>query len=77
MIAYLERFKKDFRLGRIFLKKYQIIFNSDSKSMYFYKFNNEIQNNDNDKIVNNNIQKNNVFLIVFSYIFIGVLFLGA
>ena len=77
MIAYLERFKKDFRLGRIFLKKYQIIFNSDSKSMYFYKFNNEIQDNDNDKIVNNNIQKNNVFLIVFSYIFIGVLFLGA
>ena len=72
MIAYLERFMKDFKLGRIFLKKYPIIFNSDSKSMLFYKINNKIMND----IINNNISKNNTFLIVISYFFIGIIFLG-
>ena len=72
MIAYLERYMKDFKLGRIFLKKYQIIFNSDSKSLLFYKINNEIQND----IIKNNLIKDNTFLIVISYFFIGLLFLG-
>ena len=68
IISYLERYKTDFKLGRIFLKKYPIIFNSDSKSILFYK------NIKKDEIPINN-SKSNVFLLVFSYIFIGILFL--
>jgi len=71
MISYLERYKVDFHFGRIFLKKYKIIFNPESKSMLFYK-NNNIKND----ISELNIQKKNIGLLVISYIFIGILFLG-
>ena len=36
MIAYLESFKTDFKLGKIFLKKYPIIFDSDLKVVFSY-----------------------------------------
>lgn len=71
MIANFERYKADFKLGRIFLKKYKIIFNSDSKIMYFYKNNNE-RTNDLAALKG---KKQNIFLFSFSYIFIGILFL--
>ena len=75
MISYLEKYKTDFKLGRMFLKKYKVIFNSDSKSMLFYRNNDEKKEGD---VMNNTTEaKNNVTLIVFSYIFIGLLFLGA
>lgn len=72
MPAYLDRYRIEFNLGRLFLKKYKIIFNSDSKSMYFYKpttFKNE-------NIYKLNRNKKNSGLIAISYIFIGLLFLG-
>lgn len=70
MISYLERYKVDFHFGRIFLKKYKIIFNPESKLMLFYKKNN-IKNNKSEL----NIQKKNIGLLVTSYIFIGISFL--
>ena len=70
MIAYIENFKIDFKLGRIFLKKYPIIFDSDLKAMLFYKNNKEIKND-----TENNKAKHYTFLIGFSYIFIGIIFL--
>ena len=72
MIIYLERFRTDFILGRMFLKKYQIIFNPNSKMMNFYK-ENKIKNENNDLNKSNNPKT--LFLIVFSYVFIGGLFL--
>lgn len=71
MISYLERYKVDFHFGRIFLKKYKIIFNPESKLMLFYK--NNIIKNDKSEL---NIQKKNIGLLVTSYIFIGFLFLS-
>ena len=70
IISYLEKFKTDFKLGRIFLKKYKVIFNPDSKSILFYK-------NYNIKIEKDNKTKKNIALITLSYIFIGLLFLLA
>ena len=71
MIINLKSIEKDFKFGRLFLKKYQIIFNSDSKSMSFYKNN----NNKNNIYEKNNIKKKITFINVISYFFIGVLFL--
>ena len=80
IISYFTNSKSSFSLGRIFLKKYKVIFNPDSKSMYFYKNNivsNEGYNDENkDKIIELNKSSKNVFLVVFSYFFIGILFLG-
>ena len=73
MPAYLDRYRIEFKLGRIFLKKYKIIFNSDSKSMYIYKPK-QIKNENDYKA---KIHKTKSFLIVISYIFIGIIFLGA
>ena len=70
IISYLEKYKTDFKLGRIFLKKYKVIFNSDSKSIVFYK-NYNIQPKEYNK------NNRNVALIAFSYLFIGFLFLFA
>ena len=82
IISYFSNSKSSFSLGRIFLKKYKVIFNPDSKSMYFYKnnsdnnigYNNE--NKDKDIIIDLNKSGKNVFLLVISYFFIGILFLG-
>lgn len=70
MISYLERYKIDFHFGRIFLKKYKIIFNPESKLMLFYK--NNIKNEKSEL----NTQEKNIGLLVTSYIFIGFLFLS-
>ena len=70
MIAYLESFKTEFKLGRIFLKKYSIIFDPDLKTMLFYNNNKEIKND----IINNRIKSYNL-LIAISYIFMGLIFL--
>ena len=69
----MERFRTDFKLGRIFLKKYQIIFNSDNKMMNFYKVNKIIKNEKNE--YNKNNSSKNIFLLVFSYVLIGGIFL--
>ena len=69
IISFLERYKTDFKLGRIFLKKYQVIFNSDSNCLLFYK-------NPNIKHINNIKIKKNIVLLTISYIIIGILFLG-
>ena len=69
MVGLFEKFRKEFRLGRIFLKKYQVIFNPDSKCMIFYK-------NNNENIIKLNKTEKNVGLIIFSYLFIGIIFLA-
>ena len=69
IISFLERYKTDFKLGRIFLKKYQVIFNSDSNCLLFYKTNNL-------KKINNNQTNIKIGLLTISYILIGILFLG-
>lgn len=69
MISCLEQYNSDFKLGRIFLKKYPVIFNPDSKSMLFYK------NIKSNNLQLNTTSKSNIFLLVFSYVFIGILFL--
>ena len=80
IISYFSNSISSFSLGRIFLKKYKVIFNPDSKSMYFYKSNinnNEGYNEENkDNIFELNESGKNIFLLVISYIFIGILFLG-
>lgn len=71
IISNLKSFEKNFILGRIFLKKYQIIFNSDSKSMSFYKNNNNKMNIYGD----NKIKKEGLFIKIASYFFVGIIFL--
>jgi hypothetical protein len=65
MISYLERYKVDFHFGRIFLKKYKILFDAENKKIYVDK---------NKIFINENIEKNEfffgfiiVFLIVFNF----------
>ena len=69
MISCLEQYNTDFKLGRIFLKKYPVIFNPNSKSMVFYK------NIKSNELQLNTTYKTNIFLLIFSYVFIGILFL--
>ena len=73
MIINLKNIENDFKLGRLFLKKYQVIFNSDAKSMSFYK-----ENNNNKNIYENNIKNKNIkkCISIISYFGIGILFLG-
>ena len=81
MISYFSNIKTEFVFGRTFLKKYQVIFNSDSKSMYFYKSNiikndrYNINDEKGDGISKYNNNTKNVFLFVISYFFIGIIFL--
>ena len=49
LIPKIESNQYEFKLGRMFLKKYNVIFNSDSKTMTFYRF-----NTINNKSVQNN-----------------------
>lgn len=71
MIANLKSYEKNFKLGRMFLKKYQIIFNSDSKTMSFYK------NNNNKMSVygDNKTKKEGLFINIAGYFFVGIIFL--
>ena len=68
MIIETKSTVKDYKIGRIFLKKYQVIFNSDAKSMIFYI-------NNNKKNIYGNYKKKNVFFSVISYVLIGIFFL--
>ena len=78
IISLFTNSKSSFSLGRIFLKKYKVIFNPDSKSMYFYKNNTNNNEGYNDENMDNAIELNksgkNAFLLVISYFFIGILF---
>ncbi len=81
MISYFSNIKTEFVFWRIFSKKYQVIFNSDSKSIYFYKSNiikndrYNINDEKGDGISKYNNNSKNVFLFAISYFFIGVIFL--
>lgn len=68
MVTYSQSHLKSFYFGRLFLKKYKVILNSDSKTMYFF------DNKKNINMIENN-DGNNFALKCFSYIFIGSLFL--
>ena len=70
IISTYETQRQEINLGRIFLKKSNVIFNSDSKTITFFKLN-------NDKPSNPSIEKpkSNGLLLILGYVFIGVLFL--
>ena len=72
LIPKIESNQYEFKLGRMFLKKYNVIFNADSKTMTFYRF--KSINNKSDKN-NEYTHKKNGFLIFLSYFFIGIIFL--
>ena len=65
MVTYSQNHLKCFYFGRLFLKKYKVIFNSDSRAMYFF------DTNKNDNLVEKNMTNKNYGLKYFSYIFIG------
>ena len=75
ILFYLDYFKKEFNLGRLFLKKYQVIFNPDSNYMAFYK--NIIIKEKNEIQKNNNLSSLllRYFFIIFIFLSIGF-FLG-
>ena len=85
MITNLEIYNKDIIFGKLFLKKYQVIFNSDYKSISFYRNNNNNIFGQNNK-GNNNIaletnKKGNIlisilFVIFGIIIFVSGIFLG-
>ena len=82
MITNLEIYNKDIIFGKLFLKKYQVIFNSDYKSISFYKntnYNNETNSKDNINISldnNNNIIRYILFIIIGFLILLFGIFLG-
>ena len=71
ILASTDKNKKDFIYGKIFMKKYQVIFNSDYKSISFYK--------DNNKYINRNTftdsKKEEIIFYIIIYIFVGSLFI--
>ena len=71
MVTYSQRHFKSFYFGRIFLKKYKVIFNSDSKLMYFFNDNKNLNIMKNDIIDN----KRKITLISLSYVFMSIIFL--
>ena len=71
MVAYFQKHLQSFNFGRLFLKMYKVIFNSDSKAMYFLDINKNINIMKNDEIKS----KKNMTFLSFSYIFIGIVFL--
>jgi hypothetical protein len=70
MIVNLKESEKNIQVGRLFLKKYQVIFNSDSKTMSFYK-KNEVKI---EETINTN--KTNSKLLIIFFILIGLIFFG-
>ena len=69
IITRIEANSKEFKLGRMFLKKYNVIFNSDSKMMTFFRIN-------DSKTVQKDEKKESKsgILIFLSYAFVGILF---
>ena len=67
-------------LGSIFLRKYQLVFNEDIKTIGYYKAKNYLSNDDNERnnIINNEENKNGtaniiffiILIIIFSFLFI-------
>ena len=66
ILFYSKEYRNEFNLGRLFLKKYQLIFNPISNYMAFY-----INNKINVKKVE---QKNIFYLSLSKYIFISIIF---
>lgn len=73
LITRIEMNNKGIKLGRMFLKKYNVIFNSDSKMMTFFRIN---DNNKKSNLKNQDKGKKNGFLIFLSYAFFCILFLA-
>ena len=67
----------DIVFGKIFLKKYQVIINSDQKYISFYK-NNSVDGSEKNEEINNNFANENKkynFIYIIIFIFIGGLIL--
>ena len=78
MIINTNEDKKDIIFGKLFIKKYQAIFNSDYKSLSFYKNSNKIidrKEKDIRKIAFEYNNKNENFFITILHFFIGILIL--
>ena len=72
-MIFNRRFFSGWVFGSIFLKKYQLIFNEDLKTIGYYKsFNNYYENN--DIISNNNKFFYLVILLIFIFAFIFIYF---
>ena len=67
MVIYFQKHLRAFYFGRLFLKKYKVIFNPESKAMYFF----DINKKEKEKIIEKEIKKKSN-LISFGYIFIGI-----
>ena len=66
MVIYFQKYLRAFYFGRLFLKKYKVIFNPESKAMYFFDINKK------EKIIEKEIKKNSN-LVSFGYIVIGII----
>jgi len=78
MVTNTEFYQKDIIFGKLFLKKYQVIFNSDYKSLSFYKINNNnniMKNNFGNNTINFSANKKGKILTSILYVFIGILIL--
>ena len=78
MVTNTEIYQKDIIFGKLFLKKYQVIFNSDYKSLSFYKINNNnniINNKTDNSTINFKTNKKQQILTPILFIVIGVLIL--
>ena len=77
MIANIQYGCNDIVFGKIFLKKYQVIINSDQKYISFYK-NNSVDGSEKNEEINNNFANENKkynFIYIIIFIFIGGLIL--
>ena len=68
MVVYYQNHLRCFYLGRLFLKKYKVIFNPEIKAMFF------IENNPSLNVMKNEVKSHST-LITLGYILIGILFL--
>ena len=61
-------YKKEFNLGKLFIKKYKVIFNPESNYMSFYKI---------EGIINEKIEEkiNSFYSIFFKFIWVSIIFL--
>ena len=77
MVVNTEIYKKNIIFGKLFMKKYQVIFNSDYKSLSFYKENNNLLENDKDisKMAFDSNKKKESILTAILHIFIGLIIL--
>lgn len=63
---------RNWQLGKLFLKKYQLIFNSDSKMINYYIENNDIKKNEDGKIKNKEIIIIILIIIVIISFIVGM-----